>query len=195
MGFSIAMPQAALIQQLAGIGTSAVGAYYGARGKASGLQFKAQMAEMNAHLAETAAQTELLKGQQHSAALTLQAGHLKSRQRAVLAANGVDLGEGSAAEMLASTELMKEVDKQMAQVNAVRNAWGHRMQKANCQAQAVMARASAKEIRPAASAFSSLLGGAGRVARSWYSLKKSGAFEQEDDPIYTLGASRGWWGK
>lgn len=198
--FAGSMAQAGLMNQIAGMGSSAAGAYYGARNQASNFQFQGRMADINARIAESAAQTELLKGQQQSAALTLQAGHLRSRQRAALAGNGVDLGEGSAAEMLASTDLMKEVDIQTTLANAVRSAWGYRVQKANYQMQSVMANASAKGVRPLESTVSSLLGNSGQVASSWYTSNKAGALgrmgtHQTSDPIYAMGSQRGWWGK
>ncbi len=202
MGFlSGQMAQAGLITQLAGAGSSMMGSYYSAKNQAANLNFQANIAGINARIAESAAQSELQKGQRQIGALTLQAGQLKARQRATLAANGVDLGYGSAAEIQASTDLMKEIDMDTIQANAVRSAWGYRTEKANYQAQAIMAGAAAKGIRPVESAVSSLLGGAGSVANSWYGLKKSGAFNPSDvgaanktaDPIYSLGASRKWW--
>ena len=202
MGFlSGQMAQAGLITQLAGAGSSMVGSYYSAKNQASTLNFQANIAGINARIAESAAQSELQKGQRQIGALTLQAGQLKARQRATLAANGVDLGYGSAAEIQASTDLMKEIDMDTVHANAVRSAWGYRTQKANYQTQAIMARAAAKGISPVESAVSSLLGSAGSVSNSWYGLKKAGAFNPSDvvaanktaDPIYSLGSSRKWW--
>ena len=42
-----------------------------------------------------------------------------------------DLGVGNAAETLASTDIMKEVDANTTMANAIRNAWGYRMQGTN----------------------------------------------------------------
>jgi hypothetical protein len=84
--------------------------------------------EVNAKISEIGAQSELEAGQKQVASMTLQAGQLKSRQRAAMAANGIDLGEGSAAEILASTDIMKEIDKGQIEQNAIRAAWGHRTQ-------------------------------------------------------------------
>jgi hypothetical protein len=107
----------------------------------------------------------------------MQAGHLKARQRVGQAAGGIDLGTGSAAEVRASTDIMKEIDANTLGANAVRSAWGQRMQGTNYQNQALMARANAAAISPGAAAATSLLGSAGKVASSWYAFNKAGAFD------------------
>lgn len=87
-----------------------------------------QTARANAQIAELGAQSALLQGQQQVASLTLKAGQLKATQRAAMAKNGIDLGEGNAVDVLASTEIMKDIDKEQITANAIRNAWGYRTQ-------------------------------------------------------------------
>ena len=87
-----------------------------------------RVGEINARLAEMAAETEQTRGQIEYGSFTLKKGRLKSSQRANLAANGVDLGEGSAAESLVSTDIMGEIDGQTIISNAVRTAWGYQTQ-------------------------------------------------------------------
>lgn len=94
------------------------------------------MGEINARLSELAAETELNRGQREYAAFTLKKGAMKSTQRASLAANGVDLGVGSALETLTTTDIMGEIDGATIVSNAVRAAWGY-------QTQAVISRTSA----------------------------------------------------
>lgn len=166
-----------LIGQGAGLFTSAIGNYFGAKSQAANLQFQADMSEINARMSETSAQAALRAGHQQIASATLRAGQIKSAQRNAMSANGVDLGEGSAAETLASTELMKEIDKNTLEANAVRSAWGYRTQAVNQQNDALIKRASASGINPGMSAFTTLLGGAGSVASSWYMMNKSGIFD------------------
>jgi hypothetical protein len=89
-----------------------------------------------------------------------------------MAANGVDLGDGSAAEVQATTDVMGELDANTVHANAVRSAWGYRTQATNSQNDAVMRRSAADGISPGTSAMSSLLGSAGTVAQGWYRLKK-----------------------
>lgn len=87
-----------------------------------------RVGEMNARLAELAAETEQTRGQIEYGSFTLKKGRLKSSQRANLAANGIDLGEGSAAEELVSTDIMGEIDGARIVNNAVRAAWGYTTQ-------------------------------------------------------------------
>ena len=178
MGFSSnQLATASLIGQIGGGVTSAVGSYYSAATNKINLQGQAGIADTNARIAELGAQSALNQGQQQVGALTLKAGQLKSSQRVAMAANGIDLGVGNAAEIQASTDIMKEIDSNTLTSNAVRSAWGYRTQAVNYQNEAIMKRGAADGISPGGSAFSSLLGSAGSVAGSWYSLNKSGALK------------------
>jgi len=170
---------AAMAAQGAGVASSTVGSYYSAKQQQSALNFQADMADINARMAESGAQTELAKGQQQVAAITSKAGQVKGAQRAAMAANGIDLGEGNAAEVQTTTDLTKEVDMNTAAANAVRSAWGYRAQESNYQAEAAMKRGTAGGISPWGSAATSLIGGASSVASTWYGLNKSGAFDKK----------------
>lgn len=154
--------------QLGGALSSMIGSFFQADMTKSNLKFQADMSRINAQIDEIAAENELLKGQREIGAQTMQAGQLKSSQRAAMAANGIDLGVGSAAEIQASTDLMKEIDKNTLQSNALKSAWGYRMQGTNAKNNALMAEASASGISPVGAAFSSLLTSAGSIASSWY---------------------------
>lgn len=171
------MATASMIGQVGGAATSALGSYYSASTQRIAMNGQADIADINARLAESGAQSALLQGQQQVTAHTLKVGQMKSRQRAAMAANGVDLGTGSAAETLATTDIMKEIDTNTLTANAVRNAFGYRTQAVNFQNEALGKRAGASMISPAGAAFSSLLGGAGGVAKSWYSYSKAGAWD------------------
>ena len=172
MSFAIS----AVAMSAAGMASGAVGSYWSAKNNQITLEGQAALADTNARIAELGAQQELFRGQQEVARLTLAAGQLKGRQRVAMAANGIDLGEGNAAEIQASTDLMKEIDKNTAHTNAVRSAWGYRTQGMNYQAEATVKRGTAAGINPGLTAFGSMLGSAGQVAGSWYSMNKAGAF-------------------
>lgn len=167
--------------QTAGMASSAVGSYYSSALQKSSLAAQAAIAESNARIAELGAQSALNQGQREVGALTLKAGQLKSRQRASLAANGVDLGVGSAAEIQASTDIMKDIDKYTIEANAVRSAWGYRAQAVNFENEAMTKHATASAISPFGSAATSLLGSAGSVASAWYSYAGGGNYA----PVYT----------
>lgn len=172
-----ALAQGSLYGQMAGAAISAIGSFYSSKSQASSLEFQADIGAINARIAELGAQQELIRGEQQVGALTLRVGKLKSKQRVALAANGVDLGEGSAAELLTSTDLMKEIDSNTLQANAVRSAWGYRTQAVSHQNDALIRRATAEGISPLGSAGSTLLTSAGSVAKSWYDLNRSDALK------------------
>lgn len=165
---------AAAVGQAFGLLGGFAGSFYSAKAQKRNLQHQARMAEINARVAETGAKTELARGQAEYARHTLQAGHLKSAQRAALAANGIVMNEGSAAEMLAATDIMKEIDAQTIEENALRNAWGYRSQATDYRNQALMGQAQASSINPVGAGLQTLLGSAPMVAEYWdkYSRQK-----------------------
>lgn len=158
-----------------GLLTSAVGAYTSAQGQKTGLEASAAISAINARLAESSAQQELLRGQKEASRLKLRGGQIKAAQAAAQAANGVDLGVGSAAEVRASSEILKEIDANQIEANAVMSAWGYRVQGVNSQSEAAVRRSEASSISPLGSAASGLLTNAPRVADSWYALSTNGA--------------------
>lgn len=173
MGFNATqMASASAIMQTGGMVTSALGSYNSAAISKINLNAQAAISDSNARVAELGAQSALLRGQKQAGALSLKAGQLKSRQRATLAANGVDLGVGSAAELQASTDIMAEIDKNTIESNAVYEAWGYRSNATNYQNDALMKRAGASAISPFGAATSSLLGSAGSVASAWGTYAK-----------------------
>lgn len=161
--------------QGAGAAASAVGAYFGAKSQQVQLRGAADIADINARQSELSAQQELARGNAAAASVSARAGQVKGAQRAALATNGVDLGVGSAAEVLTSTDLAKENDINTVTANAVRAAWGQRMQATNFTNEALTKRAGADSISPLMAGATSLLGSASSVASSWYTLNKSGA--------------------
>jgi hypothetical protein len=199
------MAVSSVVMMGAGMASSAIGASTAASGQKSQLQYQAAMGSINAAMAEsdasilelnasiTDAQADqaIAQGQREQQKLRLGAAQLKGRQRASLAANGVDLGVGSAARVLATTDYMTEVDAGEIRANAARAAFGYkvqgvnqkfaamsaRVQGANYKAGSAFASATASGISPLASGVGSLLGSAGSVAPS----------------VYKTGQGAGWW--
>ena len=167
------MGMAGMIMQVAGKAQGAVGAHGDAKTEKMVLRYQAGMDDLNAKQAERDAQQELSKGNEQVAMTTMRAGMVKGSQRAAMAANGIDLGEGSAAEVLTSTDLMKENDVNNITANAVRAAWGHRVEATNHTNAGNMKRAGASTISSFWRASDSIAGGAGQLAQSWYSMSKS----------------------
>ncbi|HEY0200249.1 MAG TPA: hypothetical protein VGC24_01005 [Burkholderiaceae bacterium] len=175
MGISAgALGTSALTMQLGGAASGAIGSYFGAQTQRTNANAQAAIADTNARIAELGAQSALRQGQQQTAAYTLQAGQKMGAQRAAQAANGVDLGVGSAAEVRASSAILKDIDVNQINANAVANAWGYRTQATNYSNQALTARATAGSVSPLTSATTSLLGSASSIASTWYSQNKAG---------------------
>lgn len=229
MGFTSGqIAQASVAGQGTGLAMSAIGSFYAAKGQQAALRGQAAIADSNARIAESnasildqnariaelGAQSTILAGQKEEQNARLRTAQLKSKQRVGLAANGVDLGSGTATNILTTTDVMGEIDANTIQTNAVRAAWGYRTQEQNLKTEASATRAGADmtragadakrstagSISPFSSAAGTLLSGAGQVASSWYSLNKSGALEEakanlSSDPIGTIGETRGWWRK
>ena len=171
------LAQISLTGQIAGMFSSAIGSYYSADLQKSNLKFQADMADINARISEQSAQSALNQGQRQAGQISMRAGQIKSGQRAAMAANGIDLGTGNAAEVQASTDIMKEIDMNTAEANAVRAAWGYRTQAVNTQNEALIKRSAASSISPMGSAATSLLGSATSVAGNWYQMNKMGLFD------------------
>lgn len=181
MIYSSATPSNAVaVTQLAGILSGMAGSFYSAKSQRSSLRFAADMARINARVAEQSAQGVLAQGERDAVALSMRYGQVKGAQRAALAANGVDLGYGSAAEIQASTDLLKETDLNTVSANAVRSAWGYRTQAVNAQNEALLRSTAADSISPGAAAATTLLGSAGSVASSWYTRTKLGSSTKEE---------------
>jgi len=190
------LAQTSLYTGIAGAFSSMIGGYFGAQTQKISLDLQSDISAINARIAELSAQSALDAGKVEAAQTTLKYGAVKSSQRAALAANGVDLGVGNAVEIQASTDLMKEIDRNTIKSNAIRAAIGYRTQSASYQADSMMKSASASGISPLSAGFGNLLEGATRVSSNWYQLKKSGALDTPSNSLPPLGDApmSGTWG-
>lgn len=180
-----AFAQAGPMLTVFGAVNSAIGSYYQAKAseyqfksQSSSLAFQADMAQINQRRAEFQAYTIMEAGARQMGALTMKAGQAKASAKASMAARGIQLGVGSAAEAIATTDLMKEIDALTLNTNRVRAAEEARMQAVGYGTQASMlgvsaqnALASAQGISPFGSAATSLLGSASSLASNWYRNK------------------------
>lgn len=110
------------------------------------LQHAADIARVNANLANYAKTSARHAGDHAIAQYSLRAGNQKSAARAALAANGVVLDEGSAQELMDSADLMRAIDIDTLKQNALNEAFGHESQMLNQLAQAGMAEANKATI-------------------------------------------------
>lgn len=167
--------------------TSAIGSYYSvqaaqyrARAHASALLHQQQLSYINARQAERDAQGSILAGQRDAAMAGQRYGQIKAAIVARQSASGIQAGVGSAAEVAASVEIAKQTDMLTITRNSVRQANASRTGRVNAlnRASAAGAQAStlglmASSMNPGLAAGTSLIGGAGQVARQWYNYNQS----------------------
>ena len=187
-------PMAVVGMQGAGAASSMVGTYYGAKSTKSALGFQADMAAIDATTAERSAQAAQAAGQHQEQQSQLNTANLKAAQQVGFAANGIDLGEGSALHTLTSTDVMGSIDQNTIHANAIRQAWGYRTTATNYENDAIAKRSAAGAISPTAVAGTTALTGATQVASSWYKFKTPDldAANASSDPIGSLAKLRGW---
>lgn len=133
-------------------------AQFGGMGMKAGSAYTSAMAQQganraNAQIAEYQAGQAIQNGQTNVGTSRLRVAQVKGEQRAALAANGVDLGEGSATDVLASTDMLGDRDAATIMDNALRTAWGYQVQEAQY-------KNANRNIHPGLDFFSSIFGSA-----------------------------------
>ncbi len=106
--------------------------------EADAYAFQERMAAINEKRAKMQAQAALHNSNRNIANITGQYAQLKSKQRVGFAANGVALNFGSSREVLATTDLYKQMDANTAYANGINAALGY-MANATSQYQAQVA--------------------------------------------------------
>ena len=141
-------------------------------------QSQANIARINAQMMERQYESTLRSSERAITQKTMAAGQAKASQRAALAANGIAVGEGSAAELQASTDIVKEMDVNQIKANALSQAWGYKTQAVNYESQALMSEAQ-KQSRWGTFGVT-LLGGASQVANSYGLMGVNGVFDTNE---------------
>jgi len=120
--------------------TAAAGAYSADASKKAG-QAQVIMADRNAKLedykADVANRIGAVQEENHRAKVRQMVG----TQRATLAANGVDITSGTAAELMDQTVAFGETDAQTIRYNAAREAWGFGVNADNYRTQSAVTKA------------------------------------------------------
>lgn len=133
-----------------GVG-EAIGGYLTARATASALYAQAAISEDNARVAQFGVEQAFRAGELQLAQIGYKQSETKARQRVAYAANGIAIGVGSSAEVMASTDIEAEQDKITARQNALAQAWGYRRQRmmafATAEGNRIMAKATTKAGR------------------------------------------------
>lgn len=150
--------------------TKAYGTYSRADAESMAMAYQAQTQRNNQQYAEYQAQGALRKGASDEQALRLRVANLKGAQRARLAANGVDLSEGSALNILTDTDFMGNLDALRIRDNAALEAWAYREQGKGYAANAEILKGKSDSISPMLETVGSLLTDAEQVSSFWKTL-------------------------
>lgn len=130
-------------------------------------RYEAKIAERNKDMENAKVADALQRGDQESLNLARKQSALAGAQRAAMAANGVDLGYGSAAHVLADTAMFNQLDQYNLRQNENREIMGYDINAANYKAQANAARAQAtgQIISGALSTIGTIAGGAQKMGK------------------------------
>lgn len=168
-----------MVTQAAGIASSTAGSIFGALNERTALGLRSFYSNLNADAALDDAREVMRQAAFAEQRLRLDNAQTKSKQRAAMAANGVDLSTGSALNRLVSSDFVTEADAGTIRANAAREAAGYRSRASNFRADALMAKAARKGISPFLAGFTSLMSGVSKLSSDWYRLRKEGAFEND----------------
>lgn len=175
-----------LFTQIAGGINSAIGGYYAAKSsqyqaksQAVQLRYQSDMAAINARQSEYKAESDIKAGQSQIFNYTMQEGQQASATKANMAARGLRAGIGTTQDVVASQEIVKDVNVYNINTNAVRAASADREQATNYRNESMVdsvgaanADRTAGSISPFASGYSSLLTSASQIAGNWNSSQR-----------------------
>ncbi len=150
----------------------AMGAYQQSQATKASMNYQSQVAHNNAVTAEYQAEDAIRRGQLAEQDQRRRTALLKGTQTARLAANGIDISDGSALQILSDTDWMGEQDALTVRDNANREAWGYRVQAQNASSNSDMLKSSADAQSPLLSGTMSVMTNPslGAVASKWYTM-------------------------
>ena len=171
-----ALPFLPLISGVLSTAFSVVGQMQQGKAAAAQAEYQAAVGRNNEILARRAADDARLRGDEAARRKAVETKQLAGRQRAVLAANGVLVDQGSALDITSDTAEIGKLDELTIRSNAEREALGFEAQGMNFNASANLnqMRADNASSSATAGAFGTILSGAGSVASKWYQYKKEG---------------------
>ena len=166
-------PMLGMMLQGLGAMAQAQGQRHAAAAKANEYRYQAQVDDNNRKVALWKAQDAKDRGAKEEASLRTKVAQLKGRQKSALAASGVEIGDGSALDILGDTAALGELDALTIRSNAEREAYEQKVNASNLAANASMKRMGADNaiIAGRIGARTSLLSGAGSIASKWQSYE------------------------
>lgn len=137
-----ALPFIAAGAALIGGAASVVGGISGANAEKEAAKKQQEAAEAQAAVTDMSVIDALTRGAADVGRIRQNASRVISQQRTAYAGAGVDVGQGTATDVLASTRAQSELDVLTAKNNAARQAWGFKEEAYNLRRHGQYARAS-----------------------------------------------------
>ena len=146
-----------------------------ANAQAEAAEYNAKVQENNAKIAEFKARDAVVRGDQETKKQRQYTAQVAAKQRAAMAANGVDVTYGSALDAAVDTAMLGEIDALTVQSNSYREAYDHKVGATNERAGAELSRMEAKHARSAGAlaAVGTLVGG---FSKGFSQYRQSTAF-------------------
>ena len=171
-------PMLGMMLQGLGAMAQAQGQRHAAAAKANEYRYQAQVDDNNRKVALWKAQDAKDRGAKEEAAFRTKVAQLKGRQKSVLAASGVEIGDGSALDILGDTAALGELDALTIRSNAEREAYEQKVNASNLAANASMKRMGANNaiIAGKIGSMTSLLTGASSISSKWANYSGTGTY-------------------
>ena len=173
---SAAAPFVSLGAQVVGTGASVYGGIQQQKAAAKNSRYAARVAKKNEARALLAAKDAERRGERDAARAKKASERLKGRQRAVLAANGVDVGSGSSVDILEDTTRIGKADALAIRENAKREADDYRAQGESYSDEYKINKKRAKQGIDPFEVGATALTGITAVASKWYQFSDEGVF-------------------
>lgn len=157
-------------------GLAAVGTMASGISQAQGLRYQARVADRNAQLENQQTLDAIQRGQTERVQLDRRYSALQGQQQAAMAANGIDLGFGSAADLARDTSMLRNEDAAALYKNQNEEIRGHDINASNYVGEGRAKRSAARGaiVSAAFGAASTALGGAQQYSRLKASARGAG---------------------
>ncbi|MFU8927753.1 hypothetical protein [Acinetobacter puyangensis] len=133
---------------LAVAGVNALSGFGSSSAQKKALKQQAKNAQYNATQADIRARNSIEQGRSQAEDYQRNLSAFSSSQINTLAENGIDVSEGSAIDILASTDMAGQADLDNIKYNAALESWGHQVEKTNYLNQVNSINAQMKAINP-----------------------------------------------
>lgn len=155
----------------------AAGQIQQAQATAAANKYNAKVADMNAAISERRAKDALERGALAEQQKRRETAALLGKQKAAMAANGVDLTFGSPLDVIVDSATLGELDALTIRSNTYREEYDYRVDAANKRSQATMSRGAASSALTGGylGAAGTVLGGAGNAYKNYYQMTNGGA--------------------